>query len=465
MRLPARFSTIAAWASSNVLPGFHLFREFCISRPLRTSFALRKDSYLVAFVYLLLFVSHAFRQRSRTQAQKPRIFWGPAPLINIKFLSQGLREIGADSTTCVFHYYSSINKKSDFDVLIPELLSAHPIFGRFSEAHRIEFAAYFFFLHALSNFDVFNYYFNSGILYETPLRHIEIPLLRIANKYCVLMGYGSDVQHPLFSQNFSFKHAYAADYPGHVRRDGETRVGVLRESHDAHFILCTTEYPDYLPFWDEVWSGHYPVDCREFSPEVYPPAARNPGDPIRILHAPNHRNLKGTDFLEAACQELKNEGENIELVIIEKMQNDKLRQMISDADIVADQFVVGWYALFAIEAMALEKPVLCYLRTDLAELYRAHSFHSECPIVNTPISLIKENIRSLARDSELRKNLGTAGRKFVQSHHSHTKVAQHLNRIYQSLPLPHDKLNEDYQALSTECFRRFFGLSPYARPE
>ena len=39
---------------------------------------------------------------------------------------------------------------------------------------------------------------------------------------------------------------------------------------------------------------------------------------------------------------------------------------INNADLIVDQLIIGWYAMFAIESMALEKPVICYLREDLA---------------------------------------------------------------------------------------------------
>jgi len=106
---------------------------------------------------------------------------------------------------------------------------------------------------------------------------------------------------------------------------------------------------------------------------------------------------------------------------------------MAEADIVADQFIVGWYAFFAIEAMAMAKPVLCYLRPDLLELYTLYSFADECPLVNTPPLEIKERLRELIHDAKRRRELGIAGRRYVEDHHSLEAVGAWLDGIYRSV--------------------------------
>ena len=83
---------------------------------------------------------------------------------------------------------------------------------------------------------------------------------------------------------------------------------------------------------------------------------------FHILHAPNHRSIKGSDHIISAVEELNNEGYKIKLHLIEKVSN---AESISKVDLVIDQLIIGWYAMFAIESMALSKPTICYLRDDL----------------------------------------------------------------------------------------------------
>ena len=70
-----------------------------------------------------------------------------------------------------------------------------------------------------------------------------------------------------------------------------------------------------------------------------------------IVHAPNHRRIKGSDRLIEVVGRLAREGLQVRLVLLEQRPNEEVRESILRADIVADQFVAG-YALFAIEGMA-----------------------------------------------------------------------------------------------------------------
>ncbi len=130
----------------------------------------------------------------------------------------------------------------------------------------------------------------------------------------------------------------------------------------ADHVVSGVDWVDYMPRWDTNHGGALrPRHEAELAPAPEP-SDRDSERPVVVFHAPNHRELKGTRFLIAACEELRAEGEPIELRLGEKMPNSEVRRQLAEADIVADQFIVGWYAFFAIEGMATAKPVLCYLR-------------------------------------------------------------------------------------------------------
>ena len=222
------------------------------------------------------------------------------------------------------------------------------------------------------------------------------------------------------------------DYPDFTRREAET----LRDmeycvAHSDH-VMSGVDWVDYMPRWDSLNAGHFAIDTAEWTPAPES-AEREPDQPVVIFHAPNHRELKGTRFLIAACEELRAEGEPIELRLVERVPNTEIRRQLAEADIVADQFIIGWYALFAIEAMAMGKPVLCYLRPDLVELYTLYSFAGECPLVNTPVLEIKERLRELVHDAPRRRRLGIAGRSYVEAHHSLEAVGALFDGIYGSV--------------------------------
>ena len=138
--------------------------------------------------------------------------------------------------------------------------------------------------------------------------------------------------------------------------------------------------------------------------------------------------IKGTDALIGATELLKSEGLDIELILMRGVPNDEIRKAMADVDLVADQFVMGWYAMFAIEAMAMGKPVLCYLRNDLVELYVKAGLvtEGEIPLINTDLLEIASKIRWAYDNREALREIGEKGREFVQKHHS----TEHVGGIF-----------------------------------
>jgi glycosyltransferase involved in cell wall biosynthesis len=198
----------------------------------------------------------------------------------------------------------------------------------------------------------------------------------------------------------------------------------------ADHIVSGVDWVEHMPYWDTLSCGHFAIDTDEW--RASSSAARHV-EPVKVLHAPNHRAIKGTRFLIEACDELKAEGVPIELQVVEGIPNRQLRELMQEADIVADQFVMGWYALFAIEAMALGKPVLCYLRPDLLELYTLFSFAGECPLVDAPPLEIKEPLRRLVENPDLREEIGQRGRRYVEDHHSLESIGGMFDGIFRQL--------------------------------
>ena len=86
-----------------------------------------------------------------------------------------------------------------------------------------------------------------------------------------------------------------------------------------------------------------------------------PSDRARptIVHAPSSRRRKGTDHVVAAC-----EGLDADLVLVEGLPHDEAFERYREADIVVDQLNAGWYGVFAIECMALGKPVVTFLHDE-----------------------------------------------------------------------------------------------------
>jgi hypothetical protein len=152
-------------------------------------------------------------------------------------------------------------------------------------------------------------------------------------------------------------------------------------------------------------------------------------EPLRVVHAPNHRNFKGTRYLEAAVAELQAEGVSIELVMVEKLPNHEALAIYQTADVIFDQCLIGFHGYFALEAMALGKPVMCYIRKPEKYLLEPQ----ECPIINTHVDTLRDDLRRLVMTRDQLADIGQRGRTYVERHYSREAFAGRLQRAYHEI--------------------------------
>lgn len=151
--------------------------------------------------------------------------------------------------------------------------------------------------------------------------------------------------------------------------------------------------------------------------------------PLRVVHAPNHREFKGTRYLEEAVQSLCADGLAIELVLVEGVPNQQALAIYRSADVIFDQCLIGFHGYFALEAMALGKPVMCFIRKP--EKYILHP--EECPIINTHVETLKEDLRSLVEHRSELEAIGRQGRRYIEKYFSLEAFAERLQRAYRDL--------------------------------
>jgi glycosyltransferase involved in cell wall biosynthesis len=373
------------------------------------------------------------RRERRRKRDTPRVFWGTIPLISIKYHQQALRLYGYDSVSVVDELYF-LTARTDFDHTSWELLDRSRLARRLPMGFKRRIVAYSTFLWALRRCDIFVFYASSMILRYTRLKYRELWLLRLAGKKVVMLAYGGDVQVASRAANLLYKHALAQDYPEYVRGEKRTLDELEYLSRHADHIVSGVDWVYYMPWWDSLTVGHFAIDMSQWQPSMSP--ARSRREKVVVLHAPNHREIKGTRFLIRACEELAAEGVPIELELLERVPNTMIHERMAEADIVADQFIIGWYAMFAIEAMSMGKPVLCYLRPDLLRLHTLYATAGDCPLVNTPPLLIKEVLRELVADPERREEIGRRGREYVEANHSLEAVGSMFDSIFRGFGMP-----------------------------
>lgn len=254
-----------------------------------------------------------------------------------------------------------------------------------------------------------------------PLSSIErgFSVLRLINKYDVLhfhcgslLPFGSDFIIWKMLRKKVIMHHRGSD----IRYKGEGQI----YSRFADKILVST--PDLLQWSPSaVWIAN-PVDL-----EKYTYIGVKETETINIVHAPSNRQKKGTDYVIKAVEKLKSEGYRIKLILVEHTPYDKVIEYYKQADIVVDQLLLGWYGNFAIECMALGKPVCVYIREDLK------SYLPFMPLCNTSRTNLIENLRMLIEDKKLRGELGQRGREYVEKVHEPIKVTEKVIELYEEI--------------------------------
>jgi glycosyltransferase involved in cell wall biosynthesis len=239
--------------------------------------------------------------------------------------------------------------------------------------------------------DVFHFYFGLTIV----PRRLQFPILKAARKKSIFHFLGSDIRYKTH------------DELSYGRKADARIVG----SYDA---------ARWVPDAHVVPPG---IDLTR-----YRPAPPTENGRVLAVHAPSNRRKKGTEAVIAACQEA-----GVELDIVEGVKHDEAVERFARADVILDQLHAGWYGLFAIESMALAKPVLAFLNADAVERTEA-AFGTRVPVVNVTAETLAARLRELVdAGPEARRQLGDKSRAYVEHVHDPDKVASQLLDIYAQL--------------------------------
>ncbi|MDD5259608.1 MAG: hypothetical protein PHD29_06555 [bacterium] len=384
-----------------------------------------RDLVLVIFELLLLLPFALLSVLARGLRKSIAVGIGPEPLINNIHHKKALAAHGYAAQTFVNEVYYIT---AEFDVRADLIFRGHVAFLR----------NYYLFALAVLRYKCLYLSFNGGPLAFTCLLWRVEPLFyRLAGVKTVLLPYGGDVQDMSRSPNLLFKNAMCRDYPKHRFRRERIAAKIDLWTKYASHITGGCEWVDYLYHWDTLMLAHFSIDT-----DLWQPArnaqSQDAGDgKIRVLHAPNHRTIKGTQHFIQAIDELNKEGFNIELVVMEQVSNEEIRKTMASVDIVADQLIVGWYAMFALEAMALEKPVLCYIRKDLEDLYIGSGLlrRGELPIIKCSPGTVKNALKDLILNKTMLPEIGSRSREYVVKHHALGPIGEVFKAINGTLGL------------------------------
>ncbi len=271
-------------------------------------------------------------------------------------------------------------------------------------------------------FDIFHFWlvtFFTSPQYRR-MRGLDLPFIKARGLRVVYRGTGFDLRlrkiqeerNPYNPYRYGFRTVFDD-------RDQARYLEYLKEYVDT-FIVQDPEMREYMPNAHVVPRG---IDLSEWQTVGIERTER----PL-VVHAPSKSELKGTRFLLEAVEELRQEGVPFDFQLIQGMPHAEAAAAFRRADIVVDQLVIGWYGVVTIEALALGKPVIVYVREDLAR-----DFTPRIPIANANPDTVKAVLRDLVADYEQRVALAEAARPFVEQVHDVRTVARLLRERYDDL--------------------------------
>jgi len=238
--------------------------------------------------------------------------------------------------------------------------------------------------------DIFHFYFGLPLVPKS----VQFPILRALRKKSVFHYLGSDIR-------------------------GKTRAELAYGKRAGAEIVGSFAALEWVPEAHVIPPG---LDLRPFTP--VPPSDR--ARPL-VVHAPSNRERKGTQWVVEACAQLP-----VELDVVEGVPHDVARERYARAEIVVDQLNAGWHGVFALEAMALGKPVVTYLKPELVERAAA-GYGVRLPIVPATKETLTDALRPLVESPPLRRELGAASRAYVEQVHDIDRVADRLLELYARL--------------------------------
>jgi glycosyltransferase involved in cell wall biosynthesis len=322
--------------------------------------------------------------------------------------SQALKKLGIESTTLtysrnVFNYsddiclHLNLNKKILNIWKIPLILTN--------------------FFKSVIKYNVFHFHFGHTLLPG----NMDLPILKLLKKKMVMQYWGSDIRIEEIARK---KNKYQSLIKCSKKSDKKIIKKIKRVAKyiDVALVADYELYEYVQPFFKRIEIVLQAIDLEKITP-IFPSKLN---DRPLIIHAPSEMEIKGTKYILEAIKRLKRDYQ-FEFQLVHNLPHSKAQKIYKRADIIVDQLLCGSYGLLSIEAMALGKPVICYIRDDLLK------YKPDLPIVNANPENIYEKLKLLIENPVLRQDLGIKGRKYVEKYHESSKIAKRLIEIYKTL--------------------------------
>ncbi len=187
-------------------------------------------------------------------------------------------------------------------------------------------------------------------------------------------------------------------------------------------IVCPQEASGFLV--RDFTKAYFPINLEDFPKEKF--QSYHSKSKLRILHAPSNPVYKGSQYIYTAIEKLKSEFD-FEFKVVTGVTIDVLYNEINNSDLIIDQVLVGNYGLFAIESMAMYKPVVCYVRED-----SWNDIKEDCPVFNADPDSLYEVLKKILSNPSQLAEAGKRSREFVEKYHDASKIVKQYLELFEN---------------------------------
>lgn len=280
---------------------------------------------------------------------------------------------------------------------------------------------------------------NGGIFKELMFKcyynlfgHLDLKILSLSNKAIFVTFQGDDARQGDYCRSHyrtHFAHEVGEEYYSNKSDQWKRKkIEDFRIYADViysvnpdllHVLPAKSKFLPYAGVNLTTWKPHWPQEGDDFIPHV--------------IHAPSHRVVKGSSYIEDAVRRLHSEGIQFKFTLVEGISNSEARKIYETADLLIDQLLAGYYGGLSVELMSLGKPVICYMRPE-DMVFLPEKMRDEMPIINANpndiYSILKEWITIRKKDLHQK---GKESRKYVENWHDPIKIASIVKKDYEDV--------------------------------
>lgn len=334
---------------------------------------------------------------------KLRVIHGTMEIANQMYtVTKGLKKLGVNAKT-LNYYPNYLGYKADYTLNI----------NSFKDTKEANIETKILAAKMIAENDVFHFYFGTSLT----LDYSDFPLLKQLGKKVIMQYLGSDVR--MYSKAIKLnKYAKA-------KNTNEDYIKRKLELISKYVPDCLVDYELAEYVKDYHLNIHYTraaIDLKKykFIRQTY-------NKKFKIVHAPTSPEIKGTNYILKAIEELK-EKYDFEFELVQGMSHEQATQIYEKADLIIDQILIGAHGLFAVESMAMGKPVICWISDFMKEKYP-----KELPIISANPDNIKEKIEYIIKNKDMLKEIGIKGRMYAEKYHDMNKISKNMLEIYKKI--------------------------------